>query len=135
MTTAATQYNTLADVLGDIPLHRVLWRPYPGTATEADQLRYIERDKRQVELLDGVLVDKAMGFREALLAFSLATLLNNFVVPRRLGLVAWANAPMRTTGTRTRLPDVCFVAWGPLPAPGAHRAAVADPTSTDTFAE
>lgn len=126
MTPATAEYDTLADVLGDIPLHRVLWRPYPGTATEADQLRYIERDKRRVELIDGVLVEKAMGFREALLASWIATLLNNFVVPRRLGLVAGADAPMRFTDTRTRLPDVCFVAWGSLPAPGAHLVAVAD---------
>lgn len=47
MTPAAAEYDTLADVLGGIPLHRVLRRPYPGTATEADQLRYIERDKRR----------------------------------------------------------------------------------------
>lgn len=38
---APPEYDTLADVvraLGDVPLDRILWHPYPGTATEADPL-------------------------------------------------------------------------------------------------
>lgn len=44
MTPATAAPDTLADVvhaLGDIPLHRILWHPYPGTATEEDQLRLV----------------------------------------------------------------------------------------------
>src|SRR5688572_20434616 len=83
--------DTLADVvgaLGDIPLHRVLWRPNPGTATEADVVRLVDREpKRLVELIDGILVEKAMGNRESLLAATLMFFLMNFVRPRRLGVV------------------------------------------------
>lgn len=43
--TQRRQPDTLADMLrelGDIPADRVLWNPRPGTATEADQLRYTD---------------------------------------------------------------------------------------------
>ena len=62
---SATAYpsacDTMADVLralGDVSRARVLWKPVPGTATEADLVRVNEREPKQVvELLDGVLVD------------------------------------------------------------------------------
>ena len=63
--TAPPEYDTLADAvraLGDVPLHRILWRPYPGTATEEDHLRLVtDGRKLRVELVDGVLVHKAIG--------------------------------------------------------------------------
>ena len=65
MTPATAEPDTLADVvhdLGDIPLHRILWHPFPGTATEDDQLRCVSGEpKLLAELLDGVLVLKAIG--------------------------------------------------------------------------
>jgi energy-coupling factor transporter ATP-binding protein EcfA2 len=39
-------------------------RPWPGTATEADLLRLVERDKRLCELIDGTLVEKPVGLIE-----------------------------------------------------------------------
>jgi Uma2 family endonuclease len=119
---------TLADVLrdlGDVPPHRVLWRPTPGTATEADQLRFIARG-RPVELLDGVLVEKAMGYRESLMAATILAYLVGYVRPRNLGVVAGADAIMRLRDGRNRLPDVSFTAWASLPSDDAHRQAVAD---------
>lgn len=119
---------TLADVLrdlGDIPPHRILWRPTPGTATEADQLRLVERG-RPVELLDGVLVEKAMDYRESLMAATILAYLVSFVRPRNLGVVAGADSIMRLRDGRNRLPDVSFTAWVSLPAKDAHRQAVAD---------
>ena len=121
---------TLADVLrdlGDVPPHRILWRPTPGTATEADALFYVDREpKRLVELVDGNLVEKAMGYREAMLASWIATCLNNFVVPRRLGFVAGADGLMRLRPGLLCVPDVSFVARASLPSPAAHRAPIAD---------
>jgi hypothetical protein len=41
--------------LGDVPLERIIVDPPPETATEADLLRLVERDKRLCELIDRVL--------------------------------------------------------------------------------
>ena len=48
--------------LGDVPPERILFDPRPGTATEADLLLLVERDKRLCELIDGTLVEKPVGF-------------------------------------------------------------------------
>jgi hypothetical protein len=39
----------LIHALGDIPPSRIILNPLPGTATEADVLRFVERDKRLCE--------------------------------------------------------------------------------------
>jgi hypothetical protein len=63
--------GTLADLLtrlGGIPPERVRFHPPPGTGTEQDVLDIHRREKRLCELVDGVLVEKGMGYRESLLA-------------------------------------------------------------------
>lgn len=129
MPATAAKYDTLADVLhalGDIPPDRILWNPFPGSATETDQVRFVDRDKRLVELLDGILVEKAMGYRESLMALTLAGYLMAFVKPRRLGVIAGADAIMRMRDGRNRLPDVSFTAWDNVPTNDAHLQSVAD---------
>src|SRR5207248_2456226 len=58
--------KSLADVLhalGDVPPERI--RFPVGGATEADVIKHLEgADKRIYELIDGVLVEKVMGFWE-----------------------------------------------------------------------
>ena len=80
-----TSAETVADLLeqlGGIPAERVLLKPPPGTATEADVLAAAERPrKRLCELIDGVLVEKPMGAWESQLAVFIAHLLNVYVVP------------------------------------------------------
>jgi Uma2 family endonuclease len=129
MTTATAEPETLADVvraLGDIPLHRILWHPRPGTATEADQIRLVDGEpKRLVELLDGILVEKAMGHRESLFAMSLGAILYGFVRSRNLGVVGTADAILRMRAGRNRLPDVYFTPWVRLPSATAHLQPVA----------
>jgi hypothetical protein len=64
--------ETVADLLerlGGIPAWRVRFRPAPGTATEQDVLAASREGKRVCELVDGVLVEKAMGYKESALAF------------------------------------------------------------------
>ena len=122
--------DTLADVLdvvGDIPPHRVLLHPPPGTATEADVLRLANGEpKRLVELLDGVLVEKAMGHRESLYAASMILCLGPFVRDGDLGVIGAPDALMRLWAGRVRLPDVYFASWGVLPADDAHLKPFAD---------
>src|SRR4051794_20330640 len=110
--------ETLAELverLGDIPLSRIRLQPAPGTATEADVVALERGEKRLCELVDGVLVEKAMGFKEACLAGALLALLRDFVVPRNLGLVSGADGMVRLFPDLIRIPDVAFVAWDRIP--------------------
>lgn len=122
--------DTLADVLrqlGDIPPSRILWTPFPGTATQADALRYLDgHPKRLVELFDGTLVEKPMGNRESVVEGVLLTLLNNFVTAADLGVVGSASGLLRILPDQLRLPDVTFTAWETLPTPDAHLKPVGD---------
>lgn len=122
--------RTLADVveqLGDVPLHRILWHPRSYPATEEDVLRFVDGDeKRLVERVDGILVEKPMGNQEALLAMWIGTCLNNFVVPRKLGVIGAPDAIMRFQKGQNRMPDVYFKAWATLPSKDAHRKSIAE---------
>ena len=64
----AEQDQTVADLLdrlGGIPASRVRLVPTPGTATEQDVIDVHDRTNRLCELVDGVLVEKVMGFDES----------------------------------------------------------------------
>ena len=81
--------DELIERLG-VPLSRILAQPAPGTATEADLLEAERRYGRLYELVDGVLVEKAMGYRESILAGAFIRILGTFVVARNLGVVSAA---------------------------------------------
>ena len=118
----AVSFADIAVRLGDIPPHRIIW--LPRSATEEDVVRFCE-EQRPVELIEGFLVEKAMGFRESLLAASLIMFLKNFASPRKLGLVGAPDGIMRLRPGLVRLPDVSFVAWDRLLATDAHTKTVA----------
>lgn len=101
--------------LGDVPAWRVRLHPSPGQATERDVLDIHARTKRLCELIDGVLVEKVMGYRESFLAIRIARLLDVFVELHRLGIVTGADGMMRLTSRNVRIPDVSFVSWNQLP--------------------
>ena len=100
----------LVDRLGGIPLSRILARPAPGTATLQDLIA-----TKNCELVDGVLVEKAMGYRESLLAGALISLLRAFVMPRNLGLVTGEGGTVRFAPGLVRVPDVAFISWSRIP--------------------
>jgi Uma2 family endonuclease len=118
-TTDLESDDTLADLvkqLGDIPLERIRLRPAPGTATEDDLIAALEAPRKRIcELVDGVLVEKAMGTREALLAGILVQLIWNHVEPKDLGVVIPADGPLRLWLGLVRIPDVSFVSWERIP--------------------
>src|SRR4051812_34067883 len=97
----------LVDRLGGIPLSRILATPAPGTATLQDLIA-----AKHCELVDGVLVEKAMGLRESLLAGALISLLRAFVGPRNLGLVTGEGGTLKFAPGLVRVPDVAFISWG-----------------------
>jgi Uma2 family endonuclease len=105
----------LLEQLGDIPPHRVWLHPVPGTATEVDVLEAERRENRLCELVDGVLVEKPMGYRESLLALAIGAWLRAFVNPRNLGLVSGSDGMMRLFPGLVRIPDVAFASWGRFP--------------------
>jgi Uma2 family endonuclease len=94
---------------GDIPISRICTDPPPGAATEADVIEQHERHDRLCELIDGTLVEKTMGWREAFIATWIATVLNNFVVPRKLGRVFGPDGMFRFEPDQIRIPDVAYI--------------------------
>jgi Uma2 family endonuclease len=114
-TAAAETLADLLEQLGGISPERIRLHPSLGTATEKDVLDVHDRQGRLCELVDGVLVEKAMGFRESFLAAALITILWSFVQPRKLGLVTGADGMVRLASGLVRIPDVAFVSWERLP--------------------
>jgi Uma2 family endonuclease len=101
--------------LGDVPLERIVFDPWPGTATEADLLVFAERDKRLCELVDGTLVEKPVGTWESIIAIRVARLLATFADAHKLGAVAGADGLMRMKSKRVRMPDASFISSARLP--------------------
>lgn len=114
----ALVFETLADLLerlGNVPLERVRVHPAPGTATEADVLARPAGQKHICELVDGVLVEKAMGYYESLLAALLIGFLRRYLEEHDLGIVLGEAGPLRLAPGLVRIPDVSFIAWERFP--------------------
>jgi Uma2 family endonuclease len=101
--------------LGDVSLERIVFDPWPGTATEQDMIRMVERDKRFVELLDGTLVEKPMGNYESMIAALISHAILSFVLPRKLGAVAGEQSMVRMSFGRVRMPDVTYTSFARCP--------------------
>jgi Uma2 family endonuclease len=104
---------------------RLILHPRPGMATE-DDLLYVNAHDRFCELVDGVLVEKAMGFYEGLLAVVLIRYLSEFVIRHKLGIVVNGDSNLRLFPGLVRLPDVSFISWDRLPGRKVPTVAVAD---------
>ena len=117
MSTNAAVASNFSDILadlGNIPAQRVRTEPRPGSATIDDLLR-VNGQGGMCELVDGVLVDKAMGWRESLIASLVCELLRQFLRTHDLGLVAGPDGFIRILKSQVRGPDVTFVSWDRLP--------------------
>jgi Uma2 family endonuclease len=117
-TATITRWETIADLveqLGDIPLRRIRMTPAPGTATEADLLEAEGKYHSLFELVDGVLVEKGIGYRESLLGVVLGKLLIDFVHPRNLGVVSGADGFLRLFPGLVRAPDLAYASWDRFP--------------------
>jgi Uma2 family endonuclease len=99
----------LLDHLGGIPASRVRLVPAPGTATERDLIRVNDRKEGLCELIDGILVEKAMGHEEGLLEAWLIMTLGIFVEQHDLGVLTSPSGPYRVAPGQVRLPDIAFV--------------------------
>ena len=125
----STKALTLADLVerfGPIPAGRIRTNPPPGTATEQDVIDIEARESRLCELVDGVLVEKTVGYYESYLAVQLIYFLAGFVRRRRLGVVAGEAGMMRLSTGLVRIPDVSFISWERLPGRRVPRVPIAD---------
>src|SRR5689334_17350997 len=117
-TVPRARFETVAELLrqlGGISGRRVRLSPAPGTATEDDLLAVNDRHSALCELVDGVLVEKVIGFPESVLTLTLAKILGNFLDQTGLGFLAGPDGGMRLMPGLVRLPDISFVSWDRLP--------------------
>lgn len=113
-----TGYPTLADVwvrAGQVPLDRIMMSPEPGTATEEDAADSRRKWDKNCELVNGILVDKAMGWYECQIAAALSYFLHVYLDARPIGIVAVGDSPHKTIAFNVRKPDVAFVSFARLP--------------------
>jgi Uma2 family endonuclease len=128
-TIAPPDIKTLADLrerLGRIPLERIWFHPAPGTATEKDVIEADERQNRLCELVDGTLVEKAMGFEESRVAGELLYKIKSYLDRHDLGLCVGADGMMRIAPGLVRIPDVSFIKWDKLPGQESPREPIPD---------
>lgn len=115
-TTLPTDWS-LADLqahLGGVATSRIRMFPPPGLATVEDVAKDAPTN-RHCELIDGVLVEKDMGYYESIVAIIIARLLGNFVEENDLGIVGGEGGTLRILPNQVRLPDVWFVGWDKFP--------------------
>ncbi|MCS7468846.1 Uma2 family endonuclease [Stieleria sp. ICT_E10.1] len=108
--------DRVADVLADLG-GIAADRLYSGTAEPAgpDELLKAHRQGNVCELVDGYLVERAMGYRESLIAAVFIELLNQIVRTNKLGVVSGADGFFRLSPSLIRGPDVAFTSWDRLP--------------------
>lgn len=115
----APRYETISellDSLGGVSPARVRLKPTPGTATVDDVVRLLDRHERKFELVDGTLVEKIMGQREAFIASYLNHLFWAWSeAAGNLGMILGADGPFHLMKKLVRIPDVSFTNWDRLP--------------------
>lgn len=111
--------DTFADLhraIGEVPLHRIARSPAPGTATEQDVIDALEgTNKRLYELVDGVLVEKAVATKESLFAGMVFGHIWDYLRESDIGIVLAGDGPLRLLPGNVRLPDVSFISWDQFP--------------------
>jgi len=116
----------LVSRVGDVPGSRIRLSPSPGSATEIDLIDVCEKEKRLCELVDGTLVEKAMGAIESYLAMVLSEYLSRFVRENDLGILLGEAGMLRFSAKRIYLPDISFISWAQNPMRELQKQPVAD---------
>ena len=94
-----------------VPPERIRMRPLPGTATEEDVIM----TRPLCELIDGVLVEKAMGFWESRLAVVLGYFVETFLTDNDIGFTLGEGGMQRLEYGQVRIPDLSFYLWVRFP--------------------
>lgn len=109
-----THWSEFVADIGNIPTDRILKDPPPGTASLADVVR-LNCQGHRCELVDGTLVEKAMGWQESLIAAVLIEMIGSFVRKGNMGVVVGADGFVEIFPALVRAPDVSFFSWSRLP--------------------
>jgi Uma2 family endonuclease len=78
-------------------------------------LQLLESENRICELIDGVLVEKTMGYFESSVAAALIMFLGQYLEHRDLGIVLGEGGTLRILVNQIRVPDVAFLSWRHFP--------------------
>lgn len=112
-------FETAADLLfrlDGIPADRIRMQPEPGTATEADVIQLLDSvENRICELVDGTLVEKAVGARESMMALLIAQKILNFIQIEDIGVCLGPDGGIRMLLGNIRFPDVSYIPWESFP--------------------
>jgi Uma2 family endonuclease len=100
---------------GPIASERIRQDPPPGCGTVEDVDRLSNHEDRLYELVDGILLEKTVGLEESWIAINIATLLNIFIMPLGLGIVAGEGGTIQLDIDLVRIPDVMFISLERLP--------------------
>jgi Uma2 family endonuclease len=117
-TTATPELKNFAELLerlGGISPERVRLKPWPGTATIKDVVDVDDHEDRLCELVDGVLVEKIIGFTESRIAIIISAALETYAAAHDLGLVVGEAGMFRLPDNLVRIPDVAFARWEQFP--------------------
>lgn len=117
-TIAPAEIRTLGDLLrrlGGIPLDRIRFDPPPGSAMEEDLIAIQGRKEGLFELVNGCIVEKAMGCREATVTSLLIASVGGYLRGNDLGFGVGPNCLFRVGGGVVRSPSLAFIAWDKLP--------------------
>jgi Uma2 family endonuclease len=105
----------LISFLGDVPPERIRLRPTPGAATEEDVIEINERRLGLCELIDGVLVEKTLGYYEAMLAGLIIGFIREYLTKNDIGFLLSSEGMIGVASDQVRLPDVCVFLWNRFP--------------------
>ena len=103
----------LARRFGNVPARRIRLDRYPADETDVEDLHNSE--DRLYELVDGVLLEKEMAYRESAIAVEIIYHLKAFVRGKSLGVIAGSDGMMRLAPGLIRIPDVSFVRRAQFP--------------------
>lgn len=121
--------RTMGDLvrrLGGISPDRIRLDPLPGTATVGDVIRVEAEEDRHCELVEGTLVEKAVGFDESRVAMSLGHLINEYLGANDRGICVGEGGMMQIAPGLVRVPDVSFISWERLPGGESPKEPVPD---------
>ena len=105
----------LQQQLGGVPAHRILLRPTPGTATEADVIRLLDQRGVRCELIDGTLVEKEMGWKESVIASRINRKIGIYLATNDFGETSGEQGGIRLILGRIRFPDLAFFRYERFP--------------------
>jgi Uma2 family endonuclease len=128
-TKPTVRYEDMGELLrrlGNISPKRVCMDPLPGLATERDLLRKHGRPHKLYELIEGTLVEKAVGHVESIVAAKLIVRLGGFIEQHQLGYFSGSDDLIRLMPKVVRGPDVSFTSWTQRPEGTADTDAISD---------